>query len=404
MTAAEVAAKHIGPGEAAGHIDYRRIGLISAGHFTNDLYGNLITALMPYLVLQGRISATLAGFILLTYLFGSSILQPVFGLISDRTGRRLFVAIGPLWVGLAAAAVGWAPGPLALFVLAGFGGIGTAAFHPQAASMVDRLSTGKKGWTMSLFSMGGNLGFALGPLVAAALALAGLHWTAVIILPGIALTVLLAMLTPRREARRLSVTALPLRSAVKATWRSLSLIVAVIATRSSVQYALIIFLPLYYHARGGSAEIGSYYAFVLSLAGAVGGLLGGRLSDTHGRKLVVVSSLALSTPLLFLTLVTSGPAVWPLLAASGALLLASNSVTVVQGQELLPASTGVASGLTLGFGFGLSGVLASVLTALSDHIGVTDATRIVPFVALLAAVLALGVSSSPSGRESLLNA
>lgn len=371
-----------------GRNDYPRISLLSLGHLTNDLYGNLITSLMPYLVIQGRITATLAGLILLMYLFGSSILQPIFGHMSDSSGRRLFVVLGPVWIGVATAFVGWAPNAAILFALAGIGGIGTAAFHPQAASMVDRISPTNKGWSMSIFSMGGNLGFALGPIAAALIALAGLHWTPMVLIPGIALTILLAWYAPHLGRRPAGVKGPNLRRLFMQAWRQLSLIVMVIALRGAVQFALIIFLPLYYHSRGGSAEMGSYYAAVLSLSGAAGGLIGGRLSDRFGRKPIVVGTLIATAPLLTLSFLAPGALVWPLLIASGALLLASNSVTVVQGQELLPGATGIASGLTLGFGFGLSGVFASALAAYSDHAGVNTAIFLIPVLVLGAAFFA----------------
>jgi FSR family fosmidomycin resistance protein-like MFS transporter len=385
-------------------IDYRRVGLLSLGHFTNDMYGSLITSLMPYMVLRGSISATLAGLILLVYLLGSSFLQPIFGHYADRSGRRLLAVLGPIWVGIAAGLVGWSNGAALLFLLAAVGGVGTAAFHPQAASMVGGLSPRSKGWAMSIFSMGGNLGFALGPILAALISIAGLHWSPLIIIPGLLVTALLAMHAPRSEPTTLAPSRGTILSVWRSSWRALSLLVSVIATRSAVQFALIIFLPLYYHAHGGSAQLGSFYAFVLSLSGAVGGLFGGRLSDRFGRRVVVVTSLVLSVPLLIGTITVSGPLIWPLLVATGASLLASNSVTVVQGQELLPENTGVASGLTMGLGFGLSGVIASILTALSDHIGVSTALDFVPVLAVIAAGCAFLVPESAHERRRIVPA
>lgn len=373
---------------APPRIDYRRVSLISAGHMTNDMYGNLLTSLMPYLVLDGRISASLAGFILLVYLAGSSVLQPIFGLFADRSGLRLFAVAGPIWVGVAASLVGWAPSVGALFALAAIAGVGTAAFHPQAASMVNALSPLRKAWSMSLFSMGGNIGFAIGPVLAAGMALVGLKWTPLALIPGLLLLIPLARFAPHPHMSASLPEGGSLRRHAIARWRPLSLIVTVIATRSATQYALIIFLPLYYHARGLPAELGSLYAFVLSLTGALGGLLGGYLADRYGRQIVVVSSLVVTAPLLLAALLSSGVVVWPLLALSGAALLASNSVTVVQGQELLPRHTGVASGLTLGLGFGLSGVMASSLTIATDHLGITQTTLLIPALPLLAAALA----------------
>lgn len=396
------------PTAAADH-NYPRVSLISAGHLVNDVYGSMITSLTPYLIVRGDISTGAAGFILLVYLIGSSVMQPLFGLVSDRSGRRVFAVVGPLWVGAAAAAFGWASNSLLLLAIAGLGGIGTAAFHPQAASMVNSLSPRRKGWSMSIFSVGGNIGFALGPVVAAGIALIGLHWTPIVLIPGIVICALLARYAPNPKAAAQTFDVSDLRAAFRRAGRPLALLVSVIAIRSGTQFALIIFLPLYFHARGFPVQLGSYYAFVFSLAGAVGGLAGGELSDRYGRKIVVVASLALTTPLLILALVSGGAVIWPLLALAGAALLASNSVTVVQGQELLPGGTGIASGLTLGLGFGLSGVITSILANLAPHIGLTAVVAIIPFLPILAAVLAvfvpathrvLGVTSvvSPAGE------
>ncbi len=371
-----------------GRTDYPRVVLLSIGHLMNDLYGNFITSLMPYLVIRGDISTTGAGLVLLVYLFGSSVLQPIFGLISDRTGRRAFAVIGPVWVGLAAAAMARANTTAMLLTVAGVGGLGTAAFHPQAASMVDSLSPTNKGRSMSYFSMGGNIGFALGPVAAAIVATVGLEWSPAMLLPGAIVGLALARYAPHVGRSDESFAIADLWDAIRIAWKQINLVVSVIAIRSAAQYALIIFLPLYYHLRGFPAELGSYYAFVLSLSGAIGGLVGGHLSDLYGRRRIVVLSLVTAAPLLVVSLLVPAAFVWPLVALSGASLLASNSVTVVQGQELLPRHRGLASGLTLGFGFGLSGVIASSLTTLSDHIGVGSAIFAAPGLALIAAVVA----------------
>lgn len=369
--------------------DYRRISLLSLGHLMNDLYGNLMTSLTPYLVVRGVISVTTAGLVLLVYLIGSSVLQPLFGILSDRSGRRLFAVAGPLWVGAAAALFGWAGSPAALLALAAFGGIGTAAFHPQAASMVNGLNQRSKGFSMSIFSMGGNIGFACGPAVAAAIAVAGLHWSIALIVPGIGLTALLALFAPHTQSLAAPPPARSIGEITSGRRLRLSLVIAVIAVRSGVQYGMIIFMPLYFHARGYPTQLGSYYAFVLSLAGAFGGLLGGHLSDLYGRRIVVVASLVISAPLLLASFLAPPAAVWPIVAVAGATLIASNSVTVVQGQELLPDNTGIASGLTMGLGFGFSGILTSSLATFSDHAGVAKTIYVVPVLALVAAALAV---------------
>jgi FSR family fosmidomycin resistance protein-like MFS transporter len=263
--------------------------------------------------------------------------------------------------------------------------------------MVAQLGERSRGWTMSIFSLGGNVGFALGPVVAAAIAAVGLHWTPIILLPGIGLTLLLALYAPHPARIGGQARSASIRKLAASRWRPLGLIVAVIAIRSGAQLGIIFFLPLYFHARGFAPQLGSFDAFLLSIAGALGGLVGGRLSDMYGRRPIVVGSLALTAPLLAAALLVSPPFAWPLITLAGAALLASNSVTVVQGQELLPENTGIASGLTLGLGFGLSGVITTSMATLSDHVGVRSTILLVPALALLAALLSLFVPDSRTG-------
>lgn len=378
---------------------YSRVLLVSSGHMTNDLYGNLLSSLTPYLILTHALGTAMAGVVLLVYLAASSVLQPIFGLLSDRSGRRFFAVAGPLWTGVAAVAFPLAHGTLLLLAIAGIGGIGSAAFHPQAASIVDSLGRRNKGWIMSLFSMGGNLGFAVGPLVAATLFSVGFGWSPFAIIPGLLYSLIAFLYIPAPPVAA-GVQAEPLSRTLKRTWKPLSLIVLVIAIRSGAQLGMIIFLPLFYHAHGLPAQLGSLYATVLALAGAVGGLAGGSLSDRFGRNPVVTVSLFLAAPLLLLVSIIPGPVAAPIVFLAGASLSASSSVVVVQAQSLLPANTGIASGLTLGLGFGLSGIFTTILTSIAGHIGVLDAILFIPAMPLIGGIVSLAVPAVTRGRAS----
>jgi FSR family fosmidomycin resistance protein-like MFS transporter len=369
------------------HVDHPRIALAGAAHLVNDLSGNFLSSLTPYLVLRGSISATVAGFVVFVYLVGSSVLQPIFGVLSDRQGRKWYAALGPTWLSVSAGMLGLVTHSWQLLALAAIGGLGTAAFHPQAAAMVDSLSPRAKGRSMSIFTMGGNIGFAFGPIVAAGVAMAGLHWSLVLIVPGVAMGLLMWRYAPQPPRREVPLDMAMLRATLLSRWRALVIIVAIIALRSAVQISLIVFLPLFFHARGYAPEIGSYLAFVLSLAGAVGGFFGGHISDLYGRRTITSVSLLLAAPAIALSLVVGPILVWPAIAVAGILLLASNSVMVVAAQSLLPGNTGLASGLTLGLGFGLSGLVTVGLSTLADHASVTTAMFAIPVLALVAAAL-----------------
>lgn len=365
----------------------RRVSLLSFGHFTNDMYGNLATSLAPYFVLTGRLSAPVAGLMVLVYLAGSSVLQPLFGIMSDRSGKRWFAVVGPGWIAVAMSLLVLAQSVWGIFALIAIGGIGTAAFHPQGAAMVNKVAGRARGWSMSVFSMGGNLGFGLGPILAALLIGIKTDWSALVMIPGLICSALLFRFAPDVKSHHMESTAKSLRTA-RANTVPLTILVLVIAIRSGAMAAVIFLLPLSFHAQHLPAAWGSYGSSVFLLVGAACGLYSGALSDRIGRKPVVVWSLLLSAPLILAVGLLPGLFAWPALALAGGAVLASNSVTVVQAQELLPANTGLAAGLTLGLGFGLSGVITVAVSIVSKHVGPQDTLLLAALLPLIAAALA----------------
>ncbi|HZT96695.1 MAG TPA: MFS transporter [Chloroflexota bacterium] len=384
--------------------DMRRVSLLGFGHFTNDMYGNLATSLAPYFVLDGRLTAPVAGVMILVYLGGSSVLQPLFGIISDRSGRRWFAVAGPVWIGTAMSLLIIAPSAWVIFALVAVGGVGTAAFHPQGASMVNRMAGQSRGWAMSIFSMGGNLGYGLGPVLAATMFAIGNAWTILLAIPGLLCTALLFKFAPPARSHTVQSTGQSLREA-RVHLRPLGLIVLVIAIRSGAMSGVIFLAPLYFHSQGLPPAWGSYGSSIFLLAGAITGLYTGRLSDRIGRRPVVVWSLLAAAPLIFCFGLLPGLSSWPVMALAGCAILASNSVTVVQAQEFLPNNTGLAGGLTLGLGFGLSGVITFVVSAVSKHAGPRDTLFMVAALPLVAAGCAfLTAAHEPSAESGRANA
>lgn len=372
----------------------RRTWLLSFGHFTNDMYGNLAISLAPYFVIAGKLTTPAAGALVLVYLAGSSILQPIFGILSDRSGRRWFAIAGPAWIGVCMSLLVLVPSTVSVFGLVFLGGIGTAAFHPQGASMVNRLAGKSRGWSMSIFSMGGNLGYGLGPVLASIMIAIASGWTVLFVVPGLICSGLLLRYAPQVKSEAMESTGKSLRDA-RANIGPLTLIVLVIAIRSGVMSAVIFLSPLYFRAQHLPPAWGSYGSTIFLLAGAFFGLYAGRVSDRIGRKPIVVSSLISAAPLIFLISILPGLTAWPVLALAGAAILASNSVTVVQGQELLPANVGLAAGLTLGLGFGLSGVITFLTSEVAKHLGAQNALHLAAILPLVAATLAWLMPKGP---------
>ena len=307
-----------------------------------------------------------------------------------RTGW--FVPAGILWTALMMGMIGWAPGYLWVVFLVGFAGLGTAAFHPRAMMVVYHVSASRKGFGTAVFSTGGNIGFALGPMVGSLLVLGfGLHATIGLLGPG-ALLALLIFFWPgdflQREAPAKGKLSAGGEGPYSILWGSLILTCLIVTLRSWVYISFITYLPMFLKEQGVPLQTGSLMLTVFLAAGAAAGLYGGHLSDRVGRRSVIIVSMLLYPVFMSVMILSSGPILWVLAAASGAALLASFSVTIVLAQELLPRNVGLASGLILGLGFGMGGLGTAFSGWIADSVGLYKTIWVLALVPVLGSVLA----------------
>lgn len=363
--------------------DKLRIFVLSLGHMVNDCYSNVIPPLLPLLQQTYGLSYALSGFIMTVYTITSSVIQPVFGYIADRHGRRWLIAFSVLWISFFMSLVGVVSylglddksAYLVILVIVGLAGFGSSAYHPQASSMVPRISGSRKGVGMSIFSAGGNLGYAIMPLLAVPVVqLWGLGGTVVLFVPGLLAAVLLQRYAPEAPQSKVKPSLRDLWADIRAVWKPLSVITGIVCTRAWLFFGLITFLPLYLAAQGEPPETAGLHLFIILLFGAIGTLLGGWASDRYGRKFVIALSLILTGPLVFLALSTSGILGWALMALAGLALLASFSPAVLFAQGLIPRKQGMASGIILGFAIGIGGLGVSVTGAIADAYGIGTGT------------------------------
>ena len=277
-------------------------------------------------------------------------------------------------------------GLLAVTLCAGFG---SAAFHPVASIAVARASGAQRGFGMSLFSAGGNLGFAIGPVLAAWLMTwFGLPGSLALVVPGLLTAAAFHIWRDEFEVAAPRRPVAPGRPDVPVPWRRLVILCAVIIVRSWGYSGLLIFIPLLLRERGIGIETTGNVLFVFLFCGAVGGLIGGHLSDKRSGDSRSWQSRWWPSSLMAATMAVQGALYWVALALSGVAIMASFAVTTVFAQELLPHQIGLASGLTLGLAFGAGGVGVWLSGAMADLVGLQASVWVLVCLPGLAGLLA----------------
>lgn len=373
----------------AGTIQKSKIFSLSLAHMCNDWYMNFLQTLLPFIVALG-LSIGRAAFLISAFTATASILQPIFGYLVDRKNQRWVVYAGTLWMAVLLCLVGATQNYPLLLLLAALSGLGTAAFHPQAAATISFVSGSRKGFCQSIFIAGGNIGWALTPLtVIPFVKHYGLTATPVFAIPGILAATLLWFTIPETVAHTAVKSSTPLLAIFRTSWLELTKIVLIVACRSLSYFGLVAFLPLYLQTRNISIVASGYFIFIMLFSGAMGGVLGGYLSDRYGRKRLIACSLALASPCFHFFLQSSGVVMYSCLILGGAALLASFSVTVVLAQEIIRNNTAMASGLTLGFGIGIGGLGVGLIGILIGHTSPAYGINLLVWLPLAAGLFAL---------------
>jgi len=374
-----------------------RLWLLALAHFTIDAYSSFFSPLLPLLVAKLDLSLTRVGTLVALASVSSSFAQPVFGLIGDRLRRPWFIAFGPLMAALFMSGIGMAPDYGALVALLMLGGIGVAAFHPQAAALSGDLSP-RRGFAMAVFVTGGTMGFALGPLLAVlVVGTFGLERTWVAAFPGLVMSGLLLAWFARVQPTPREGRVRPRLSGLRTVLRPLTLLYFVVVCRSAVSYGFMTFLPLYLNRRGWSVRDAGAILTVHLACGAMGGFLGGWLSDRWGGRRVVMRSFLLAAPLYLAFLFLPDWRGLACLILGGFFLQASLPVNVVMGQELSPEHSSTIASLLMGAAWGVGALLIGPVGALADARGLHDALLVL--ASLLGVGFACALALPVEGRR-----
>lgn len=376
-------------------LNKKALAILSAAHFVTDVNQGSLPALLPIFKEALNLSYTMSGTILLSANITSSIIQPVFGHLSDRQPIGWFLPLSPFIACLGLSLTGLIPNYSLLLICVMISGIGIASFHPEGFKTAYYFTGDKKATGMSIFAVGGNFGIATGPiLILTLITFFGLKGTLSMILPGILIAIVLLFnmsmfTTPvksaHKEAKKEVKTPLSRNQKI-----SFSLLVSIATIRAWIQFGLATYIPFYYinYLKGNPLYAGKLVSTFL-LAGALGTLIGAPLADRWGHKRFLSISLILSFPLLLLFYYSSGWMAFILLGAAGMVLISTFALTTVMGQALLPQHLGIASGMMVGFTISAGGIGVTLLGAIADTWGVPMAIKAIFALPLIAFGLAL---------------
>jgi FSR family fosmidomycin resistance protein-like MFS transporter len=323
----------------------------------------------------------------------SSLLQPLFGYISDSLKRRFFIFAGLLFSSFFISLTGIAPNIWLLGFAIVLGNLGIGFYHPQATALVSHYSGHDINKTMGIFTACGTAGYAFGPVISSLLVENfGIKSTVFAVFPGLFILLLIYRFLPKINTQSINkekkyfknIFSMIVKNKVLLILSMISVIKALIVISYSV------FMPFIWKKLGYPVSYGGFALASFSLFGGFASILGGRLTDTIGSRKVFLISLLPVTPfaLIMLDFINKSPSVsFGAFALIGFFTMFSVAVNIVIAQKVAPENKGMISGIIGGFSWGLVGLTLTPLGFLAEKFGITNVLAVIAFVPLFGALL-----------------
>ena len=372
--------------------DRRYSYLMMIAHLCDDLNQGALVAVIPFLVLHNGYSYAEVTALLLASNAASAIIQPLFGWLGDKKPRPWLMAAGIFLAGIGMAGVGVLPNYPLIMASAMLSGIGVAMFHPEGGRLGNLTAGEQKGKGMSIFAVGGKLGFTFGPLVAtAAITLWGLPGTLIFIIPSTLCAAILlsqnkALLSYSNPDKQSSDDSL-----YQDNWVGFGFVMGAISCRSIMYYAFLSFIPLFLVYNLGQEEaFASSVISLFALVCAVGTIASGWAGQLLGAKKLIIASYACVAIEVVIFAFNGSLIVALILIALLALTCdISYPSAVAMGQSFVPHHLGMASGLSFGVMVCIGGLMTPVFGLIGDYFGLQVVMLCVTAIALLGIIITL---------------
>lgn len=372
------------------------LGAVALVHLLNDLTQAMLPSIYPMLKARFGLSFTQVGLITLVFQCTASLLQPWIGLYTDRKPKPFLLPLGMCATLIGVLLMSVASSFVALLAAAALIGVGSSTFHPEASRVARMASGGRFGFAQSLFQVGGNIGSALGPLLAAGIivgrAQGNIAWFAVLVVVAIAVLVRVS------RWHRDHLAGLPRKAAAPAesplSRGRVAGALAVLALLVFSKYIYMSSLTSYYtfyliDKFALSVASAQMYLFLFLAAVAAGTFMGGPIGDRIGRKRVIWMSILGAAP--FTLMLPYVDLMWTaiLSVVIGFVISSAFSAIVVFAQELMPGKVGMIAGIFFGLMFGISGIGAAAMGHLADVAGIAHVYKLCSYLPLLGVLTVL---------------
>jgi FSR family fosmidomycin resistance protein-like MFS transporter len=357
----------------------------------------VLPAILPLLIANNGYSYLAAGLLVTAYNITSSFTQPLVGWLSDTKGFSINISISLLVSAVFVALMGIAQNYYLIMLLAIIAALGHACFHPTTLSLVNRLCIQEnRGRIISYFVVGGNFGYAIGPVLTGLLVFwLGLPGLLFLIFPALFMVLALRYLLPGGIAGACQSYTRPESKAGKGPSKKPFVILMIVSVlRAWAVFAAITFLPTYLVTQGYDLMTAGIIMTLMLLAGVAGQVMGGQISDRIGRKEFMIIGLAGAVPFFYLFFATTGIVAIIAILLFGFFLWSTFAVAVAMSHELLPQNVGLASGMMLGLAIGFGGLGVAVNGVIADHYSLAAALGTIP-VPIIAAMLIMFVLPYP---------
>jgi FSR family fosmidomycin resistance protein-like MFS transporter len=372
--------------------------LFAAVHTVSDAVTNMLSALLPTLQDRFLLTETMLALLVATLSLSALVTQPLFGALADKLGHRRIAALGVISNAILFSLIGVVPNIYLLFLLIVIGGLGSSALHPAIASMARKAGKEKPEFAVGLFSAGGTLGIAIGPIIIMILlSNFGLSFTPWLMIPGIVVGIMMFLASPAE--RQYPLTTSSTFFDLKVFTKPVALLAAVGILSNLAFVTFMSAMPLWLvheHELSSDSNLIGWTLSTFSLAAALGGLIGSMINNRLGAKRLIVGSLLLaSVPLYSILFLTPGTLVYFIaVALAGALVNTGMPMLIVRAQDLSPNAAATASGMLMGFSAGLAGLAYVVIGALQESLGLAPAMSI-GYLSLFAGAIVAAVAIKP---------